>query len=242
MLLIKRNKTNDIISSLNLDVFSKVASYLALGTLLRMSQTSKRLFEMTSHDPIWDKILNEYGLNRIPEITSKKIIFVYLSSRVSMTTFDIVHLGKQYWITKEDPSSHYGKCPYLRSVCWGEFSGKSNEVPPGQYGVIFRMKWDTDDFQKVEDACFIFKPKQNDQECKLVIGDSVKKQLKTVVGKGWFIFQLGTITLTQKDVVQVRYFGNYSYWYGGWAVDWFGLVPAGCYDEMITLDNKTFKV
>jgi len=51
-------------------------------------------------------------------MSAKKIIFICLSSKVSMTTFDIVHLGNQYWMIKDDPSSHFGKCAYLRSVCW----------------------------------------------------------------------------------------------------------------------------
>jgi len=103
------------------------------------------------------------------------------------------------------------------------------------------MKWDTDDFEKLSNATFTFKPQHKDPILEVVIRDAEKAQLKTAVGKGWFIFQLGTIKLTQKNVVEVSYLGEYPYWYGGWSVDWFGLVPAGSYSKMVTLESEKSK-
>ncbi|KAH9126440.1 hypothetical protein AeMF1_003127 [Aphanomyces euteiches] len=222
------------------DVTERIVAFLPLQDVLRLEVTAARIvtkdvwtFLISTFEASIEGISNADNptMPREDEDVDPKANYLNLVLNQKTSTggndMSICHFAPNgpYWHLIED--GDFGSCMHLQSVCWGDWSA-FRELPPSVYDVVVRMKWDSQDFDRVDPMhfdCTVEMEGPQEPLLSIDLSDDTKEDFRRNVGR-WINLNLGSIILSSRSRVNMHYRGVYDGWYSNWTVDWIGFFPS----------------
>ncbi|CAF0761029.1 unnamed protein product [Didymodactylos carnosus] len=148
-----------------------------------------------------------------------KLIYFYLIDRKRLAAINmgVVHLNNNYLIGIKTSDSLNGHVVQLNTVCWLDISGEMENILPGKYELIWRMKLSSNCYIPGITE-FIAVPQHGSLICCKWSEENFREK-KIEYGSQWFTTEMGTTNIYEPSTVliAVRNLVN-PYWKNG--VSW----------------------